>query len=249
MGEDLSKQIGNVRSDIDVINETLNGQLTDLKKKMLDEMNKSSGNITKSFEERLKRLESNDCEMQNSLNELATYKIQSENKLMNLEHALGLELKEIRKELSNHSIILENIENKINDNMISMNRDIGELIKDSNKIKFEVDSLKNFKENTVLNFKDIGDEFLKNEGLFKKITYKINMQLSDFEAKMQSFEQSFNLHNDNFGNVKKDIYSQIYDANMNVNSKLAIFHETLNQKIGSYDKIINEIQDNLLVFF
>lgn len=249
MGEDFSKQIGNVRSDIDVINETLNGQLTDLKKKMLDEMNKNSGNLTKSFEERLKRLEGNDVQMQTSLNELANFKLQSENKLMSLEHSIGLEIKEIRKELSNHSIVLENLENKINDNIISMNRDIGDLIKDLNKIKFEVDSLKNFKENTVLNFKDIGDEFLKNEELLKKLTYKINLQIRDFEGKIQAFEQSFNLHNDNFANVKKDIYSQIYDANLNVNSKLQNLHETINQKFGSFDKIINEFQDNLLVIY
>jgi len=248
MDEDLLKQIGNVRSEIDVINETLNGQLTDLKKKMLDEMNKSSGNIMKSFEERLKRLENNDDHMQNTLNELTSYKLQSENKIMNLEHSLGLELKELRKELSNHSIVLENLENKINDNIISMNRDIGEMIKDVNKIKFEVDSLKNFKENTVLNFKDIGDEFIKNEDMFKKMTYKIKMQIRDFEAKMVSFEQSFNLHNDNFANVKKDIYSQIYDANLNVNSKLMNLNESLNQKFGSFDKMINDFQDSLLVF-
>jgi predicted nucleic acid-binding Zn-ribbon protein len=236
-----------VRSDIDIINETLNGQLTDLKKKMLDEMNKNSGSIVKSFEERLKRLENNDIQMQNSLNELANNKILNENKLMNIEHSLGLELKEIKKELSNHSIILENLENKINDNIISMNRDIGELIKDVNKIKFEVDSLNNFKENTVFNFKDIGDEFLKNEELFKKLKYNINMQIKDFESNLVNFEQSFKLHNDNFVNVKKDIYSQIYDANLNVNSKMQNLNEILNQRFGYFDKIVDDFQDNLLV--
>lgn len=247
MGEDLSKKIDSLKSEIDVINETMNGQLSDLKKKMMDEMNRSNGNILKNFEDSLKRLENNEKNMQESINEFSNFKLDNEVKLSEIQHNINTELKEIKKELSNHAIVLENLENKINDNIINMNRDIGDLIKDVNKIKFELESVRNFKENTVLNFKDIGNEFIKNEEMLKKMTYKINLSIRDFEAKISNFEQNFNLHNDNFSNVKKDIYAQIYDANLNVNSKLQIFNDSLNQKFESFDRIMNDFQTNLMV--
>lgn len=248
MGEDFNKRVSSLKSDIDVINETLNGQLSDLKRKMMDEMTKSSGNILRNFEDSLKRLENNEKNTQNSLNDFALFKIDNEKRLLQMQDSVANEMKEIKKEISNHAIILENIENKINDNIISMSRDIGELIRDVNKIKLDMESIRNFKENTVLNFKDIGDEFLKNEEMYKKMTYRINLQIGEFESKIVSFEQSFNLHNENFTSIKKDIYSQIYDANMNINNKFQIFNDSLNQKFEAYDRIMNDFQGNLMVY-
>jgi len=59
-----------------------------------------------------------------------------------------------------------------------LNRDIAEIVKDLNLIKFEVETVRNFKENTIVNFKDIGDEFLKNEEIYRKMTRRINEQIS-----------------------------------------------------------------------
>lgn len=247
ISDNLTKRMDMFKSDIDLINETLNGQLSDLKRKMMEEMNKSSGNLIKNFEESIKRLENHEKNTQTSLNGLALYKIDNETRLNELETNIHMEIKEIRKETSNHSIILENMENKINDNILNMNRDIGELMRDVNIIKVEMETMKNFKDNTVLNFKDIGDEFLKNEELYKKTSYRINLQIRDFEAKILTFEQTFNLHNENFVNIKKDIYSQIYDANLNINNKFQIFNDSLNQKLDSYDRVINDFQSNLMV--
>jgi len=50
-------------------------------------------------------------------------------------------------------------------------------------------------------------------------------------------------------NVKKDIYAQIYDANMNLNSKMQIFNDNINQKHESYDRVIYDFENNLMVFF
>jgi len=225
----------------------LPNNLEDLTIKMKNELSKLDSTILKSNQEKLDRIENNEKNMQKSIDDFSSFKTDNESKFAEIRHSVSLELKEIKKELSNHSIILENLENKINDNIIYVNRDIGEMIKDVNKIKFELESFRNFKENTVLNFKDIGDEFLKNEEVYKKMTYRINMQIRDFEAKIINFEQNFNLQNDNFSNIKKDIYSQIYDSNMNINSKIQIFNDSFNQKFESFDKIMNDFQNNLLV--
>jgi len=247
MADDLIKKTDSLKSEIDTINQTLNGQLTELKKKMMEEINKNGVNIIKNFEDSLKKLESSDKSMQESMNELNNFKLDNDIKLSEMQHNFNIELKEIKKELSNHSIILENLENKINDNIININRDIGVLLKDVNIIKCEIESVKNFRENTVLNFKDIGNEFIKNEEMLKKMSYKINLSIRDFDTKITNFEQSFNLHNDNFSNIKKDIYSQIYETNAIVNDKLQMFNDSLNQKFESFDRIMNDFQSNLMV--
>jgi len=143
---------------------------------MLDEINKGSLSSIKKFEENIKRIETNEKNAQKNNENLLELKIEFEEKLFNIQNILTKEVKEIKKELSDHAIILENMENKVNDNFISMNRDIGELIKGVNFLKMEMESIRNFKENTVLNFKDIGDEFLKNEENTKKFNFKINQQ-------------------------------------------------------------------------
>ena len=128
-----------------------------------------------------------------------------------------------------------------------MNRDIAGIVKDLNLIKFEVETVRNFKENTLVNFKDIGDEFLKNEEIYRKMTRRINEQISEFEGKIQSFEQGFNFNNENFAIIKKDLYSQIYDSNLNINNKIQIFTDTLNQRFESFDRLISEFQSNMMV--
>lgn len=225
----------------------MNGQLSDLKKKMLDEINKNSSNSIKNFEENLKRLENNEKNTQKQLENITDLKVEFEEKIFLLQNSMAKETKEIKKELTDHAIILENIENKVNDNFIAMNRDIGELLKSVNFLKMEMESMRNFKENTVLNFKDIGDEFLKNEENNKKINFKINQQLMDFDSKIINFEQTFNLHTENLMNVKKDIYAQIYDANTNLNTKMQIFNDNINSKQESTDRVIYDFENNLIV--
>lgn len=214
---------------------------------MLDEINKNSSNSLRNFEENLKRLDNAEKNSQKQLENITDLKIEFEEKLFNIQNNIAKEVKEIQKELTDHAIILENIENKVNDNFITMNRDIGELIKGVNHLKLEMESIRNFKENTVLNFKDIGDEFLKNEENNKKMNFKINQQLMEFDSKILNFEQTFNLHTDNIMNIKKDIHAQLYDVNTNLNNKMQMFNDNINQKQESYDRIIYDFENNLVV--
>jgi hypothetical protein len=227
----------------------MNGNITDMKKKMLDEINKNSSNSMKTFETNIKRIEENEKNNKKINENLKEIKLEFEEKLFIIENNISKEVKEIKKELSDHSILLENLENKINDNVISMNRDIGELIKGVNYIKLEIDSIRNFKENTVLNFKDIGDEFLKNEENTKKFNYKINQQLMEYDSKINTFEQSFNLLTNDIMNVKKDIYAQVYDSNLNLNNKMKMFNDDINQKQELNDRAFYDFENNLMVLF
>jgi len=236
-----------LKYEIDKKYESLNGQFYDFKKKITEELDKSSENLLRNFEGNLMRVENNEKNTQNCLNEFTLFKIENANKFIELENSISSELKEMRKDISNHSLVLENLENKINDNLLNMNRDITEMIKDVNNIKIEIELVKNFKENSLLNFKEIGDEFLKNEETYKKMTYKINSQLRDFETKINLFEQTFTMNNENFLNTRKDIYSQIYDSNLNINNKLQIFNETINLQSENLERQLNEFQSNLMV--
>jgi hypothetical protein len=225
----------------------MNGNLTDMKKKMLDEINKNSSNSLKTFETNIKRIEENEKNNQKINENLKDIKLEFEEKLFIMQNNMAKEVNEIKKELSDHSIILENLENKINDNVISINRDIGELIKGVNYIKLEIESIRNFKENTVLNFKDIGDEFLRNEENTKKFNFKINQQLMEFDSKITTFEQTFNLLTDNLMNVKKDIYAQVYETNLNLNNKMQMFNDNIIQKQELNDRAFYDFENNLMV--
>src|SRR5690606_20135324 len=81
---------------------------------------------------------------------------------------------------------------------------------------------------------------------FNKFTNKISVHLSEFESKLNLFEQSFTMHNESFVNIKKDIYSQIYDSNLNINNKFQMMNETVFEKIDGYDKSISMFQNSLI---
>ena len=248
MGEDLSKRIEYIKNNLNLlINSTLNEQLSDIKQKLNDELNKTSGNILRNFEESLLRLENNEAKTQNFISDFTLFKYDNAAKTADFEHLLSQEVKDLRKEIANNSLILQSMERMVNDKVLSMSRDISEISKDLHLIKFEVQTVKNFKENTLINFKDIGDEFLKNEEIYKQMTHRINQQIMEFEVKMLSFDQGFHLNNESFVNIKKDVYEQIYDANLNINNKIQIFSDTLNQRFENFDRVTNDFQSNLMV--
>ncbi len=249
MGEDLSKRIDTVKLDINLINTTLNEQLTYLKQKTLNELNKSSDNLIKNFEASLQRLENNEAKTQINQSDLACFKVDNAAKMADLEHLLSQSVTEIKRDVANNSLLLKSLEQKVNDSVLSLSRDSSEILRDLNFIKLEVEAIKNFKQNTLVNFKDIGEEFLKNEEVYRQMTHRINQQISEFEGKIISFEQGFSLNNESFVNIKKDLYTQIYDANLNMNNKIQIFSDTLNQRFEGFDRVFSQFQSSLLVSY
>jgi hypothetical protein len=147
---------------------------------------------------------------------------------------------------------MEKIENNLNitnNDVLKIHNEIKGLIKDINLIKNELGSIKKFKENTVLNFKDIGEEFLKNEEKNKIIQTEMISQVKEFDNKLLNYENVFSLQNEGFKGLKNDIYKQIYDINLNINNKFEKFNNEIKNKNEDCNRIIYEFERNLMVKF
>ena len=47
--------------------------------------------------------------------------------------------------------------------------------------------------------------------------------------------------NDQLANCKKDIYSQVYDSNLSINTKFQMINESLVEKFDEIDRMINKL--------
>lgn len=246
MNETLNNKILTLRKGFDDLAQIITEQTENLKLKFMDDIQKNNDKFYKGFEESLKRIETYEKNATNSFTEFTLFKSELSSKVNSLEDNLNKEIREVRKELNNNNLRIDILDKKLNDNLFTLQNDLSELLKEFNYVRNDIEMIKNFKENTILNFKDISEEFVKNEENYHKFINKISFQMQDIERKILQFEQTFNSQNDTFTNIKKDIYSQIYDANLNINNKFQSMNESFFEKQENFEKMFTTFQNSLI---
>ncbi len=246
MNETFNNKFITMRKGFDDLVQVMTEQIESLKTKFSEDLHINSNSFLDRFEESIKRIENHEKKSNDSLYDLNNFKNEIGVKIEKLEESLRKDVKDIKKDINSNNMKIEILEKKINENVLNIQHEITGLLKDVTYIKNEIEMVKNFKENTILNFKDISEEFIKSEESFNKLTNRLNISIQEFESKIRLFEQTFNLQNDNFANIKKDIYAQIYDSNLNINNKFQLMNDNLFEKLEGYDKRIETFQNSIL---
>jgi hypothetical protein len=217
-----------------------------LYEKINSEIDKNREIMKDSKEGTLKRVENNEGEIRKL--QIIIEKIQndSESKFKIIEELFSREIKDIKKEIAENGIKIEILNNKIEENHNSDYSQLTNIQKELTTMKNELEMIKNFKENTILNFKDISEEFLKNENSFNKLSNKISLQINDFESKLKIYDQSFHLQNESFLTVKKDVLNQLYDIHINLENKIRIIEEKVFDKLETHENISYSFRENLV---
>jgi hypothetical protein len=248
MSETFSEKFLALRKGFDDLASAVTDQIEQFKVKFIDEgIHKNNERYFKGFEEALRRIETVEKNSNNFTIDFNLLKSESNSKYVRLEDTIINEIKEVKKEIINNNTKVEILDKKLNENLNIVKEDISKLSKEINSIKNDVEMIKSFRENSNLNFKDISKEFIKSEETLNKFSNKISMMVQEIEGKMKHFESTFTLQNDNFVNIKKDIYAQIYDMNLNANNKFQKINEQLFEKLENNQKVWNNFKDAVIM--
>ena len=76
---------------------------------------------------------------------------------------------------------------------------------------------------------------------------KINIQMREWEGKQNSFLVSFNNYSDGFVDMKKDVYSQLYDSNLTINNKFQVITDTYIDKFKKSEIDLVNFKQNITV--
>jgi len=246
INETLNNKILSMKKGFDDLAEVVTYQIESLRSKFMEDFHLNNQNFLKKFEESLKRLETYEKSNERTYHDLSHFKSENNQRLIYLEETFLREIKDLKKEVTNNTIKLEMFEKKINENSFNVKITSGDLVKELSDIKQEIEILKNFKENTFINFKDISNELIKNEDNYQKFVNEIISHIQEIEGKIMFYEQNAKTQNENFLNVKKDIYTQIYDNNININNKFDLINQSIYEKMNNYDKTQNTFQNSII---
>ena len=99
----------------------------------------------------------------------------------------------------------------------------------------------------MTNFKEFGEEFIKLEKGYKDFALKLNIQLQEWEAKQKSYLKSYNSFSDGFVDMKKDVYTQLYDSNLTINNKFQVITDTYIDKFKKGEIELLSFKQNISV--
>ena len=110
------------------------------------------------------------------------------------------------------------------------------MLQDNNHFKNSIDSLNKFKENTIFNFSDFTEEINRIEDNSNEFRKKIMISLQESDLKLKNFEQTLTIETDKLMSAKKDVYTQLYDFNLNISNKFDAINENVLDKFETLEK-------------
>ena len=128
------------------------------------------------------------------------------------------------------------IEKKIQENISFQNKEIQNLLQDNNYFKNSIEILNKFKENTAFNFSDLTEEINRIDESSNDFRKKILYSLQENDLKIKNFEQTLTIETDKLISAKKDIYSQLYDYNLNMSNKFDAINENMLDKFEALER-------------
>jgi len=73
--------------------------------------------------------------------------------------------------------------------------------------------------------------------------------MREWEAKQNVFSENFNNYGNSFVEMKKDVYSQLYDSNLTINNKFQVITDTYIDKIEKGEIELLNFKQNISVSF
>ena len=113
-------------------------------------------------------------------------------------------------------------------------------------LKNELIALNKFKDNTISNFKNVRTDVIHQEEMINNFVSKVNFSLSELENKIKSYEENIKAQNDNFNNVRNEIFGHIDVIDSKLNSKLKEINDIIFKQSSMQCKELDNFENHIL---
>ena len=243
-------QIKALKEALDQIGDLVNDSIIDFKNDLRNEM-EDKNNVIKNFvDKKMKILDTYDkINADNEFNH-KNFENQTRNKLNELDNDMKNNIKTMNDIISTNTNKVNYFEKKFIEEMKYLHDEITNINKEIENIKNDLISLKNFKDLSNNNFKNINSDISKQEEIITNFTNKINLNINYYENEIQNFkEETCNLIL-NFNQIKDEVYRHLNINDNKLSTKLKELFLNLEDKqnlnnceIEKFEKYIYEEQE------
>jgi len=245
-GELLNGKIFSLRKGLEDLTSSINQQLDIFKEKQDENLKENNNKIFNSLQQKLEKVEQLDEKTKEIDKEMCSKNDENNKKITKGLEIVTENLRNLNNEVVKQGAAVEIIEKRLGEFYNNLTDEMKSLAKQISGLKNEIEVLKNFKESSLINFRDISNQFLQNDKENKEFKTKINNIVKETEAKIRMMDVNLGNQLEQIENTKKEIFAQLFDNNQAQSNKFQLVNESLIEKFEDYDKIISRFQENLL---
>lgn len=159
-GELLNGKIFSLRKGLEDLTSTINNQIDNIKENNENALKNNNNNLLQSLQDKLNKIET----LENKTKQIDT-EINKNNDDYNKKFVKGLDsltdnFRILKNDLTKQGAAVEVVEKRLGEFYSSLVEDIRDLIKQMSVLKNDVEMLKQFKESSLVNFRDISNQFI-----------------------------------------------------------------------------------------
>lgn len=158
--EIVNAKIQNIKKSIEDLTASTNQNVEELKTQLSYEIKTKNEGLLASLEERLNKIGSLEQKTKDIENLIEKNNQETQRQIMKSVEILSTDYKKLKIDFDKQNNHINNIDKKYNDMFVNLSKDIKDLIQQMAINKNDIDMLINFKESTIVNFKDITTEFI-----------------------------------------------------------------------------------------
>jgi len=249
INETLTSEINRLKQNFVSFSNEIQGMMKNNIQKIYDDNQESKTKLFSTNEEIIKKL--NEYEKKNNINKDEKYlKLQEiDEKIKMLEQTTFEQYQNLQKNQLNKSQELTEIKNTINNNHLLLNDEINLLKNDISFLKNEVKLLKTAKVNLCGDMGKILKEIEFVNQRFEKTIKEINNSKIEIQAKLNNYESTNRLFEENFSNLKEEFLQHLDQISSQKNEDINKISEQvfgqIKQMKTDMDKFnLNIIQEN-----
>jgi len=249
INETLSSEINRLKQNFVSFSNEIQGMMKNNIQKIYDDNQESKTKLFSTNEEIIKKL--NEYEKKNNINKDEKYlKLQEiDEKIKMLEQTTFEQYQNLQKNQLNKSQELTEIKNTINNNHLLLNDEINLIKNDISFLKNEVKLLKTAKVNLCGDMGKILKEIEFVNQRFEKTIKEINNSKIEIQAKLNNYESTNRLFEENFSNLKEEFLQHLDQISSQKNEDINKISEQvfgqIKQMKTDMDKFnLNIIQEN-----
>lgn len=171
---------------------------------------------------------------------------QVDDKFEDIEKLMENEFNQYRTELNENVLKANFVEKKMYELYEQQQMELNNFKKEMNGIKREISGLMDFKKECNSNFNKYQKDFIKNDNIINQFHIRVDTLINDIESKLGSYEEIYDNQNEIFSQIKKDVYNQINNMNLNSGNNLKQIGDGLIEKMGGYHKEIDNFEEHML---
>jgi predicted nucleic acid-binding Zn-ribbon protein len=160
-GELLNGKIFAIRKGLEDISNSLNDKLDNFKEYNDNCLKSNNNSLVKSLQDKLSKIEVLENKTKEIDKEMTNNNEENNKRFTKSIDYLNDQVRELKNEFNKQSSAVEVIERRLSDFYNNLTEDIRDLIKQVTGMKNDIEVLKSFKENSLINFRDISNQFIQ----------------------------------------------------------------------------------------